>query len=101
MSFNLPILLDVRAEEDIDTAAQWYANERSDLALAFLSAVDDVFERIAQFPQAYPEVEAGTRKALMKRFPFCVYYTIDIDSITIVAVLHLRQSPGSWRSRFD
>lgn len=49
MSANLPIVLDSRAEEDIDAAAQWYANQRLELAQDFLDAVDAVFELIALF----------------------------------------------------
>ena len=101
MSANLPIVLDSRAEEDIDAAAQWYANQRLELAQDFLDAVDAVFELIAQFPQAHPEVDPGIRRVLTKRFPFCVYYTVDNERVTVFAVLHTRRSPNTWQQRLE
>jgi len=52
VSNNLPVVLDSRAEEDIDAASQWYAEQRLELALEFLKTVDATFEFISQFPQA-------------------------------------------------
>ncbi|KAM3092609.1 type II toxin-antitoxin system RelE/ParE family toxin [Phormidesmis sp. 146-12] len=99
MSDNLPIVLDSRAEEDLDAAAQWYAEQRIELALEFLDAVDAVFAVIVQFPQVGREVAAGIRRVLTKKFPFCVYYVIDDGRLTVFAILHLRQSPDTWLQR--
>ncbi|MCL6436705.1 MAG: type II toxin-antitoxin system RelE/ParE family toxin [Leptolyngbyaceae cyanobacterium HOT.MB2.61] len=66
MSAKLPIFLDSRAEEDLDTAAQRYAEQHTELALEFLDAVDEVFEFIAQFPQAGREVPKQGERFLMK-----------------------------------
>lgn len=101
MSNNWLVLLDSRAEEDISLAAQWYAEERLELALEFLDAVDTVFGLIAQFPQAYQEVAPGIRRILTRKFPFCIYYTIDNQRLTVFAILHASRSPETWQQRFD
>ena len=101
MSPNLTVLLAPRAEEDIDAAAQWYAEQSIQLVLEFLNVIDTAFERIAQFPQAYPEVDPGIRRALTKKFPFCIYYTVDEQFVTVFAVLHIRRSPDTWRQRLE
>ncbi len=94
-------MLDSRAEEDIDAAAKWYAEQRIELALEFLEAVDVVFQFIAQFPQASHEVDSGIGRALTKKFPFCIYYTVDAERVTVFAVLHIRRSPDSWQQRLE
>jgi plasmid stabilization system protein ParE len=99
VSTNLPIFVDPRAEEDIDAAVQWYAIERLDLASEFLNAIDDVFVFIGQFPKASPEVDSGIRRALVKKFPFCIYYTVNNGYLTVFAVLHIRRSPDTWQER--
>lgn len=101
MSTNWLVFLDRRAEEDIDSAAQWYAEERLGLALEFLNAVDAAFDLIAQFPQAYQEVAPGIRRVLTRKFPFCVYYTIDDKRLTVFAVLHASRSSETWQQRLD
>jgi toxin ParE1/3/4 len=101
VSTNWLVFLDRRAEEDIDSAAQWYAEERLELALEFLNAVDAAFDLIAQFPQAYQEVAPGIRRVLTRKFPFCVYYTIDDKRLTVFAVLHASRSSETWQQRLD
>ena len=101
MSTNWLVFLDRRAEEDIDSAAQWYAEERLELALEFLNAVDAAFDLIAQFPQAYQEVAPGIRRVLTRKFPFCVYYTINDKRLTVFAVLHASRSSETWQQRLD
>jgi plasmid stabilization system protein ParE len=101
VSANLPIFLDSRAEEDLDTAAQWYAEQRTELSLEFLDAVDAVFEFIAQFPQAGREVSGGIRRVLTKKFPFCIYYKVDDGQVIVFAVLHFRRSPEAWQQRLE
>jgi toxin ParE1/3/4 len=101
VSAKEPILLDFRAEKDIDSAAVWYAEERLELALEFLNAVDAAFELIAQFPQAYREVAPGVRRVLIKKFPFCIYYAVDDECLTVVAVLHASRSSETWQQRLD
>ncbi|GAA6619365.1 hypothetical protein [Scytonema sp. NUACC26] len=46
MSSNLSLVLDSRVEEDIDRAAQWYANQKWELAIEFLEVVDTVFNLV-------------------------------------------------------
>jgi toxin ParE1/3/4 len=101
VSANLPIFLDSRAEEDLDIAAQWYAEQRTELSLEFLDAVDAVFEFIAQFPQAGREVSDGIRRVLTKKFPFCIYYKVDDGQVIVFAVLHFRRSPDAWQQRLE
>jgi plasmid stabilization system protein ParE len=61
VSNHLLIVVDSRAEADLDTAADWYAEQRLELALELLNAVDAAFEFISQFPQAGQEVMPGVR----------------------------------------
>jgi toxin ParE1/3/4 len=101
VSASLPIVIDSRAEADLDVAAQWYAKQGTELASEFLDAVDVVFEFIAQFPQAGQEIATGIRRVLTKKFPFCVYYTVNNGQVTVCAVLHFRRSPDAWQQRLE
>lgn len=101
MADSLPIVFDSRAVEDIDAATQWYSEQQTELALEFLNTLDETFERIANYPQAYYEVESGIRRALMKKFPYCIYYIISSDRITILAILHARRAPDTWQQRLE
>jgi plasmid stabilization system protein ParE len=98
---NYQISLNLGAIEDIDAAAKFYFDQQPELATRFLQAVQNVFQLIAQFPQAHPQIEANIRRVSTKSFPFYVYYTFDSDIVRIFAVLHTRRNPNSWQQRLE
>jgi plasmid stabilization system protein ParE len=42
-------------------------------------------------------VDATTRRARLRRFPFALYYEIEDERILILAVWHHRRDPRMWR----
>ena len=65
----------------------------------FLSALDDALGRINSSPFLYQTVDADVRRALMRKFPYGVYFLVDGDKRVVLAVLHLKMHPDTWRSR--
>lgn len=53
---------------------------------------------VALSPLAYQIVEGEVRRALLRRFPFSVYYVVEGTDVIILAVLHFRQHPDVWNS---
>jgi toxin ParE1/3/4 len=41
----------------------------------------------------------GTRKYLLRRFPYAVIYRVTDEAIEVVAVAHGRRRPGYWKTR--
>lgn len=80
-------------------ARRWYAERDPDAADAFLREIDAAVERIARFPKTWPLFEAGTRRILLKRFPFHIIYREISDGVEVVAVMHEKRRPGYWHSR--
>jgi plasmid stabilization system protein ParE len=58
----------------------------------------DAIARIAETPFAFPRVHGDTRRAVLRRFPYAIYFRILDDDIVILAV-HGRQDPQRWKSR--
>ncbi len=56
---------------------------------------------IISFPMAWPLFEKGTRRFLLKKFPYSVIYTKANDHYEIVAIMHMAQRPGYWFGRLD
>jgi len=96
---TLEVRLRAEAEEDLADAAAWYEEQRPSLGKEFLDCVLSAFESIAERPRMYPTVHRGTRRALVQRFPFGIYYCIKKDSIVVVAVMHASRNPGLWKQR--
>jgi toxin ParE1/3/4 len=73
--------------------------EKSGLGADFLAETDRAARRIAFFPQHGSPYLAGTRRIVLKRFPYSVVYLADADGLLVIAIAHHRQKPGYWRVR--
>ena len=78
------------AREDLDAAARWYEAQAKGLGRQFLAEVRLIFQRIRANPEAYPPTYRGTRRALIRRFPYGVIYVPlpQQNCIVVLAVLH-------------
>jgi plasmid stabilization system protein ParE len=87
------------AVQEVENAQAWY-EERSLLAAsAFLRELAIAVQRIRETPDRYPAAQGGTRRILLDRFPFTIYYRVHPDTLNIVAVAHQKRRPGYWSVR--
>jgi len=87
------------AEAELLDARAWYEGQRIGLGDRFAAAVEATIVAILQNPSAYPRVHRDTRRALVQRFPYAVYFHPVGDEIVVLAVMHGRRLPRRWRSR--
>ena len=87
------------AELDIAEAYVWYEGRRDGLGEEFLSSVDACLESIRRRHEMYPVVHEGYRRALIRRFPYAVFYEPSEAAVTIYAVFHTSRNPDKWRQR--
>ena len=96
---SLEVRLRQEAEEDLADAATWYEAQRRGLGNDFLDQALATFAMIAKNPVMFPAVHRNTRRALLHRFPFGVYYRIEADAIVVVSVMHGSRDPRRWQKR--
>jgi plasmid stabilization system protein ParE len=89
------------ARLDLQVAARWYEAQEQGLGRKFLDEVRRTLQRIRTNPEAYPLGYRGTRRALIRRFPYGVIYlpVAELDAIVVLAVLHCGRDPKLWRQR--
>jgi toxin ParE1/3/4 len=92
------------AELEATEAACWYERQREGLGVRFQQQLDDCICAISEHPKRFSlcqhiDVPEEIRWARLKRFPYVVTFSIDSDSITIVAVSHGARRPGYWKDR--
>ena len=87
------------AVADIVEASAWYARQKAGLGEEFLSAVSDTAKRIAEQPMQYAVVHREIRRALVRRFPYGLFYRVWDQQIVVVACFHTSRNPRNWRSR--
>ncbi len=82
-----------RAKEELDIAFGWYEGQRRRLGFEFLDCVEATIEAILQMPKMYTRHHHNFRRALIRRFPFAVFYTIEENEIVVHAIFDNRQDP--------
>jgi len=87
------------AKTDIKNAAEWYDNKVDGLGLEFMLEVKAAESKIIKNPETWPLYEQGTRRIILKRFPYSIVYLITDDKNLIVAVAHNKRKPGYWEKR--
>jgi plasmid stabilization system protein ParE len=80
-------------------AVQFYAENRVDLAQAFINSVEEAIFRIIESQTRFPIVDEDVRRCLTRKFPYGILYTIEDDYILILAVMHCSREPGYWQER--
>jgi plasmid stabilization system protein ParE len=93
--------LEVRkpAQADITDAVRWYEQQDKGLGAEFLRALEACFARIQRSPEAHAPVHPRVRRALLRRFPYGVFYVVEEHRISVIACLHVRRRPGAWKRR--
>jgi plasmid stabilization system protein ParE len=89
------------AELDLDEAHLWYYRQAPGLAAAFLASVNTCLASIQRHPEAHALVDPTMRRALLRRFPYAVFYEIESAEIVVYAVFHGARDPRAWRPRRD
>jgi plasmid stabilization system protein ParE len=80
-------------------AAAFYESRRPGLGAGFSLEVEATIARILEAPRRWREIERGVHSCRTRTFPYAILYSLDHDSVLIVAVMHLRRKPGYWRER--
>ncbi len=98
MKYRLSVI--ALAEQDLQWATEGYEAERAGLGGEFHDAVALVLRNLQQNPCLYPVSDIpGVRKAVIGRFPYCIYYEPINDLIIVYAVHDCWRDPGRWRGR--
>lgn len=87
------------ARREFDEAVDWYDQQRAGLGSEFIEEVNRVFEGLCAHPERFAVVHEDLREALVRRFPYAVYYRVEPDQVVVVAVIHTSRDPAAWQSR--
>ena len=95
----LKVRLSDEAIAEARAAFAWYGERNPQAANSFLRELDQASESIGTSPDAWPPYLDGTRRRLLRRFPFSLVYRVRGDHIEVIAVAHQRRRPGYWMAR--
>jgi hypothetical protein len=87
------------AAHEFHRAIQYYEDKSAGLGGELLTDVERLEDLLESNPELGSPGESGTRRLLLRRFPFLLVYVLVDGEPLIVAFAHQRRKPGYWLDR--
>jgi len=93
---SLPVFYRRQVGRDLAAAFTYYEAQSSGLGETFLSAVNSAFDSIERYPEVFAAIHGDVRRALLSRFPYAVFYRVEVKRVVVLTVLHTARDPKLW-----
>lgn len=87
------------AQGEAVEAQDWYEQEVAGLGARFRAALDVAVQAVAENPNQFPVVFRDIRRALLRRFPYSIFFRATDSAIFVIACFHSSRDPQAWRDR--
>jgi toxin ParE1/3/4 len=95
----MTIVLDPEAQAEFDDGYDFYASRGVGLGEAFANRIQVVLDRIGAMPRQHRIVFENIRRAVVRGYPYCVYYREEYSHVRVLSVFHTSRDPSIWQSR--
>ena len=75
---KLQVIVTPEAEQEMTEAVRWYEDRVTGLGHEFLLSMDSLLVAITQSPLQFPLVYRNIRRALMRRFPYELFFVLKV-----------------------
>lgn len=89
------------AETDLLEGFVFYEQQQAGIGEYFLDSLFADIDALSLFGGIHVKTDDHLHRTLAKRFPFAIYYTVQDDIVTVVAVLDWRMNPASITARLQ
>ena len=93
------LIIAPEAQQDVDEAYCWYEDRRPGLGEEFLGCVDACIQAICRMPELQAKVQEEYRRALLRRFPYAIFYEYAGGKVIVYGTFHTSRDPKKWHSR--
>jgi len=81
------------AAAEVESALSWYGQPEINRTSTFLKDLERTESHLRTHPELYQGVEGEIRRAVLRRFPYSLFYVIEQDQVIVLAFLHQHQKP--------
>ncbi|MFT4589630.1 MAG: hypothetical protein ACI9VS_003280 [Candidatus Binatia bacterium] len=90
-----------QARDDLIEGFHFYEDKEEGLGDYFLTCLYSDIEGLKIFAGIHPKPYRLFHRALSKRFPFAIFYTLDENVVRVRAVVDCRRKPSWLRQRLS
>jgi plasmid stabilization system protein ParE len=87
------------ARDDVADAYSWYESKRPGLGEEVVAAIESCLDSVILMPSMHEVAWKDYRRALVRRFPYAVYYKFNEQQVVVHAIFHTARKPSKWRKR--
>jgi plasmid stabilization system protein ParE len=87
------------ARAELIDAQDWYEREAAGLGRQFREAIDALAQRMSTNPPQFPIAFKSMRRALLRRFPYALFFVVEGDTLLVIACFHASRDPLQWQKR--
>ncbi len=96
---NYELIVRPEAECDLNEAFDWYERQVDGLGREFLICIEAGLATIRHEPFLLSEIYQQVRRLLIRRFPFGIFYRVNSNRISVLAILHCSRHAKTWQMR--
>lgn len=87
------------AQCEFNEAQEFYEIGQAGLGKRFESEMKQALQRIKQYPEAFSIETGEIRKCLTHKFPYKILFSIEANTIVVLAFAHQHRRPNYWIDR--
>jgi hypothetical protein len=89
------------AQNDIEMAKEYYDDKRTGLGDEFWQETKEKLKYIEKNPRQFRYIHDNARIAILKKFPFGIFFICNDLNIDVFGVIHFSRSPLVWKNRIE
>jgi toxin ParE1/3/4 len=93
------IIFTPAARVDLLETYDWYETQQANLGTHFQQEVEAVVARMLGNFYQFPIVFEDIHRALLKRFPYAIFFRPETDLLVVLACFHCSRDPRLWERR--
>ena len=84
---------------ELKSSISWYLEQNEATANKFVEEIDRAIDLVLASPRRWPTSDLGTRKFVLRRFPYAVIYHERKSVVRVLAIAHGHRQPEYWKDR--
>lgn len=88
---NLEIIIRPEAEAEVREAFYYYEDKNEGLGFEFMRSLDAALHFVRRNPFGYQTIYRNTRRVLIRKFPYALFYVVEEKRIVVIACFHQRR----------
>jgi plasmid stabilization system protein ParE len=87
------------AQTEIQEAFDYYEDKNEGLGFDFIRSLDASLQSVKRNPFSYQTIYKRSRRALLRKFPYALFYVVEQNRIIVIACFNQRRRPIEWHRR--